>query len=174
MMSKEPLHGHQDLNILEKAALMLPGVSGYLEKEMARDSDRRLRAYLADRLTAVKDSVHVFQRKRTDEGRLSGLDKLERINRKLDRLRDTVRYSAGGYSGLFDGIKVDKEKLRRLYSFDLELKGHIDALDETFVKLMNETGKTADIDTVAGEMEKHADDFQTVLDRRKHLLEEGH
>jgi len=172
-MNNEPLHGHQDLNILEKAALKLPGISGYMTKEMARDSDQRIRGYFSDRITSIKEELHGFQRRRTDQGRLAGLDKLERINMKLDRLRDTIRYSARGYSGLFDGIKVNEDKLNQLYVFDLKLKSHIDSMAESFKILLSKTGKTADLDSVADEMESIADNFQQVIDQRKHLLEEG-
>ncbi|MEJ2697599.1 MAG: hypothetical protein P8013_13250, partial [Candidatus Sulfobium sp.] len=47
---------------------------------------------------------------------------------KMDRISNLIKYAERGYSGIFDIHRVDKQKLDKLYSFDLALFDEIETL----------------------------------------------
>ncbi len=170
MNSEKNLPDRTDHNFIEKIGLKLPGISGYLKKETARDSDQRLRAALSDRLTELKEEIHNFQSRWVDAGHLEGLDLLERLNRKIDEARDTIRYAARGYSGMFDGVKIREADIKQLNEYDVALAGQIGKLF-ALIKMKFTDSMTNDIRPWAQDMELQLDDFLKVLHARRRMLE---
>jgi len=164
--SKSPEYHH-----LEKIAALLPGVRGYLQKEKARDSDQKLRAYISDQVTKIKDQIHSLQESRVDENVLDGLDRLERICRKLDQIRDSLRYAARGYSGIFDGTKVRKTELDKLNQFDLDIAKTVAKLAVNVEIELEQIGPFGDIRTAIAPMQKETDNLLELIGNRKHLID---
>jgi hypothetical protein len=173
MMKNDNYKQSPDLeySFLEKVAGVVPGVSGYLKKEKIRDSDQRYRIFLADQVLQVRQSVEKLIKIRVDESVLEGLDRLERLCRKLERVCDSLRYAARGYSGIFDGVRVRKEELEQLVQFDHMMADLTVNLLTASEILTKETGPFGDIRSPAETMENQVDAFLDRLESRKHLLE---
>lgn len=117
-------------NFFEKLADRIPGLSGYREKESARDTDKRLREYLARELDVLRRKVEDYKGTLLNMGRLDLVDDVDVLTRKLTRLADSIRYATYGYSGLFDAVKYREKELSELYAFDRRLVDYVDELTE--------------------------------------------
>jgi len=114
---------------LEQLARLIPGLGSYQDKEGLREGDKRLRDNLADRLDAarkaVEQAIHRLQR----EGHLGDMDRLGHLDRRLHHAADTIRFASRGYSGVFDAVKIDEEKLEGLCACDLSLAESVSAIE---------------------------------------------
>ena len=115
-------------NWLERLGEKIPGFSGYQDRELRRDVDRRQREHLSRRLGRVKTASRALAGDYTDAGRIGTLHLFERLDRRLDGLAQSIRFADYGMSGLFDVDKIGEEELERLYEFDVALLDDIEGL----------------------------------------------
>ena len=122
-------------NALEQLVNAIPGFSGYREKELRRDTDRIQREFLASRLESCKKALDGAAVAASRVGALDAINDIETARKRLDKVTARIRYADRGYAGFFDAIKVKEDVLDRVYQFDLDLLGGVDA-----VKDASETG----------------------------------
>ena len=108
-------------NFLEKVADAIPGLSGYRQKEAARDTDKRLREYMARQIDQLRRKVEDFKGTLLNQGRLDLVDDVDLLARKMSRIADSFRYASYGYGGLFDQVKFREQELSMLYEFDTRI-----------------------------------------------------
>ncbi len=54
-------------------------------------------------------------------GKLEMVDDLEAANIKLRAFIDRVRHASYGYAGFFDAVRINKDELAKIYSYDAAL-----------------------------------------------------
>lgn len=119
-------------NFLEKLADAIPGLKGYRDKEARRDTDKKLREYVASRIDRVRKNMDEIQRKMAETG-LEGLDESDRFSQKLLKLANSIRHASYGYSGFFDQDKIEEAELDRIYQYDLSLISDVETLEKSIV-----------------------------------------
>jgi hypothetical protein len=114
-------------NWLEKLVNMIPGFSGYREKELRREADALQREHLAKLLEQCKRPLNdaAAALSRTD---LDAINDVETAKKRLDKAIARVRHADRGYGGFFDAVKVDEAMLDRVYQFDLALLESVEAI----------------------------------------------
>lgn len=122
-------------NWLERLGAKIPGFGGFLDRELRRDVDKKQREHLAAEVGRIKETLRGKARGYADAGAMAALDGVERVEKKLDGLSQTIRFADYGASGLFDVEKIRADQLDRLYEFDVQwvdalaqLKAEIEAL----------------------------------------------
>jgi hypothetical protein len=115
-------------NTLEQLVNAIPGFAGYREKELRRDTDRIQREFLATRLESSKKALDGASVAASRVGALDAINDIETARKRLDKVTARIRYADRGYAGFFDAIKVKEDVLERVYQFDLEILGGVDAV----------------------------------------------
>lgn len=115
-------------HFLERVADLIPGVAGYRKKEAARDTDKRLREYMARQIDFLRHRVEDFKGVLMQQGRIDLLDDVDLLTRKMARLADLIRYASYGYAGLFDPVKFREQELAQLYQMDVQLLDQVRAV----------------------------------------------
>lgn len=118
-------------NWLERLADAIPGLKGYRDKEARRDTDKRFREYLADRIDRARRSLDDIKATLVNEGQLERLDEIDRYSQRLLKIGNLVRHATYGYSGFFDQQKIQEAELDRIYQFDLSLVADVEALENS-------------------------------------------
>jgi hypothetical protein len=116
-------------NWLERLGDKIPGFRGFQNRELRRDVDKLQREHISHRLTQLKTRVREKAGRYTDAGRIGSLQPFDRIEKRLEGLSQTVRFSDYGATGLFDPVKIKEAELERLYRFDLSVLQDLEALD---------------------------------------------
>lgn len=117
-------------NLLERLGAMIPGYRGFQDRELRRDVDRAQREHLASELGRTKVALAGRARDYTDAGQIAALAAFGRLDRQLDGLQQTIRFSDYGASGLFDPVKIGEPELERLYAFDLSIVEDLAAIEQ--------------------------------------------
>ena len=117
-------------NFLEKLAEKIPGVQGYRDREGRRETDRRLREYLARRLDEGRSGLDAVRRAALAAKDLAPLDAVGRLDRSLQKTVAALRYADAGYSGFFDQVKIGEAELDRLYAYDEALLAEVHGIAE--------------------------------------------
>jgi hypothetical protein len=117
-------------NLLERLGAKIPGYKGFQDRELRRDVDKLQREHLAAELGRIKAALSNRARDYTDAGQIAALGGFGRLDRQLDGLQQTIRFSDYGASGLFDPIKINEPELDRIYAFDLSIVDDLAAVDQ--------------------------------------------
>jgi hypothetical protein len=142
----------------------VPGLRTYLRREGIRDSDKLIRDELVKRLEGVKKEIDRMKRDWTDSGQLAGLDLLDRATRRIEKIRDSVKFASRGYSGIFDPEEVAEEELLALVNFDKKLFKRAEGLKE-HLKSLKESDRPG-IKAELRKLENKLTEFDDLLGQR--------
>jgi hypothetical protein len=109
------------MGAIERLLKGLPGIRGYVDKEMRRDADKRLRELIAQELETQKQALLAVQRSLLENQGLMWLDNVDQAVQKLQTLADRIKSASYGYAGLFDPVRIREEQLDALHRFDQAL-----------------------------------------------------
>jgi len=154
-------------NILERLANMVPGLKGYRDKELRRDSDRLLREHLAKQLEECKKGLNDISNAAFRAKQLHLINDVETARKRIDKLANRIRYADRGYAGFFGAIKVDDEKLGAVYEFDMAL---VSAVDSIQAAERNASVASADIAEALRSMIGEIDALDDKLGEREQIL----
>lgn len=114
---------------VERWLAKIPGIRTYRDREHRRETDKKLREGLADRLQEIR--LHLKQQA-LELGRKNAFDpmlsEVDRLSAKIQQMADTIRYASYGYAGIFDLEKIREEELGQLCEFDLSLLDRLDQI----------------------------------------------
>ena len=153
-------------NFLEKIASHIPGLKGYREKEDRRETDKRLRDYMAAELDKNRKALEVLKRTLLGQGELDVIDDLDRVTHTLQKAADSIRFASYGYAGLFDQVKIQDAELDKLYEYDGELLGLVKAFGERSAAVP----AAAEIGKALVELETASEELNSKIDGRKQIF----
>ena len=117
-------------NWWERLIEKIPGIRGYKQKEIRRETDKIERVYIAERLDTCLGKLDDVKLDLVKAGNLDTLGEIDVAMRKLRTVRDRIQFADYGYAGMFDPTKVGVEKLDELYAFDRSLETDAGAIAE--------------------------------------------
>lgn len=156
----------KNMNVLERLLKGLPGIRGYVDKELRRDADRRLRTMIANQLEEQKKNLLDLQKKLLSGGGLAWLDDLDGAITKLQLLIDRVRTASYGYAGLFDAVRIGDEQLNALHRFDVALAGRVVAVENAVKALATSIGNRENIQTLCSQLTDLVGELNTTFSKR--------
>ncbi|MFN8446974.1 MAG: hypothetical protein U0175_39635 [Caldilineaceae bacterium] len=158
---------------LEKLLSRLPGVGGYMDKELRRDADYKLRQMIAENLSQPLHDLLSVQQKLLKEGGLLLLDECGTCVTRLQTLIDRVKTASYGYAGLFDAIKVREEQLDALHRFDVSLAASVEKL-QTGVSALTEAVKSSEakesLGTIIEQVTDLVDELTELFNKRNQAI----
>ena len=158
-------------NVVQRIAEMIPGFSGYLEKERRRDVDQMQRNFCGDKLSSQKSVIKRVLNDVISGGDIDGITPFEKIMNRIDTVALKIKNADRGYSGLFDTIKVGDDQLAKVYEFDLSLA---EAVTEVANKVatLNAGAKDKALETVR-EISSLVDKVEEYFGQREEILRKG-
>jgi len=117
----------------------LPGIRGYVDKELRRATDKRLREQLADALQRDKDALLQIQKQLLANSGLKWVAKVDSAVQRLQTTIDRIRSASYGYAGFFSDVRIREEELDALYRFDQSLATQISAITPIVDRLATAT-----------------------------------
>jgi hypothetical protein len=104
---------------LTKLISLVPGFSGYVNRENRRAADKLVRETVARRFEELWHRISNLQKDLVGAGKIEYVDDMESAAIQLRTFIDKIRTAARGYAGIFDAVKINEKELEQLYNFDL-------------------------------------------------------
>lgn len=141
---RDRVMGDQPNSFLHKIAGIVPGYTGYVDRERRRDADKLLRMHVARQYTAQRDRLNRVQQQMARSRNLEQIAEVDRLVGTLQRFIDRLQTATYGYTGLFDPVKVEAAELDQLYAFDMALATGVDKLSGAIDSLENRSSGAGD------------------------------
>lgn len=108
----------QDRGTLKRLQLLIPGFRGYRQGEDIREADSYLRIQVAAKVHNAVGVVQDCRQALTQAGQFQSLTDLAAVLSDLQVLEGSIRHAEQGYSGISPAIRVNPDRLDRLYEYD--------------------------------------------------------
>ncbi len=155
---------------LEKLVEKIPLLGSYLHRENARERDKIIREHIAERIDHLKGAVMKVMEAMTEKKILTGLDKLDRLYRRLDKLRDTIKFASHGYSGVFERVRILDTELEQLMNYDLMILGKVEEMDKRLSTMPTDEAKANE--EIAA-LASFTDDLERTIEERMYAVTKG-
>lgn len=170
-MSDRFVQGAQEgMGAIERLIKGLPGIRGYVEKEVRRDADKRLRDLIARELGEQRHALYTMQQQLLRGGGLRYMAVIDGMIQKLQILIDRVKTASYGYAGLFDPVNIQEEQLDALYRFDLALANRTAELEATVGKLRTAFDQNENVDAALNELDNLLIELNTLFGKRNDAI----
>ncbi len=157
-------------SFLEKIKRFIPGYSGYVNRDNAREIDIMLRNEIASHLEGNKKFISNAVTALSLSGKLFAMPDLTALDKKNETVIAKLRSAARGYTGAFDVSKVKEEKLNMLYNFDLSLVESVDNICKSFNELESLADSGEDIKDFVKNLSKALDALIEKFSERERLI----
>jgi hypothetical protein len=148
---------------------MIPGFSGYMDRQKRREADKMLRDTIANRYSEQLERVSGIQVQLISSGGIEYVDDVQDAATRLQRFIDMVRTAAYGYSGLFDAVKINEPELAKLYQFDLALLESVSQVAAA-VDNLEASVDSEGLPAAIRHLSRVVADINTTFERRKEVL----
>jgi len=161
---------HEGMSAIEKLLKGLPGIKGYVDKELRRDADKRLRNTIAAGLEEQKHALFALQTKLMKSGSLAMLDEMDSVIRNVQILIDRVKTASYGYAGLFDPVKIKAEQLNALHRFDVALAERTAEAASGVQAIEAAIDENGDVAHAVDELAKKINELNSLVGRRSEAI----
>lgn len=109
------------VNIFDKIGSLIPGYSGYAERNNRRQCDKLLR----EKISVTINSAEKLMSKRIaasiKANELARLNESEECRKKLNTIRDKIKFAPYGESAFFSSAQLKDDELLTIYRKDFAL-----------------------------------------------------
>jgi hypothetical protein len=155
---------------IERLLKGLPGIRGYVDKELRRDADKRLRELIAQELETQKQALLEVQRMLLEGNGLLWLDNVDQAVQKLQILVDRIKTASYGYAGLFDPVRIREEALNALHRFDQDLANRTVDVKMAIANLRKAVSESGDIGDATRKLTDLLADLNNLYSKRHEAI----
>ncbi len=157
-----------DMSIIERIKMYIPGYGGYRERNVARDADRAVRKEVSIAIQGTKADLATIQRELI--GRPELMMDVERIRTKVDRYDVSIQKAVNGYSGFRDTVKIEEEELNALMRWDAQLIEDIRLMRQATADLLESVDEGRESKAEVRNLERGIDGLMENYNRRESVM----
>jgi len=108
-------------NIFDKVGSLIPGYSGYVEREGRRNCDKVLRDSIVAQLEEIEKILYEKMNaalKAKDKGLMQ---EIEEVRKQINTFISKVKYAPHGATAFFSDNQIREDELAQIYQMDLDL-----------------------------------------------------
>ena len=109
------------VNIFDKIGSLIPGYAGYAERNNRRQCDKLLREKIASIVTSSEKLMAKRIEAVIKTNEHSQLNEIESCRKKLNTIRDKIKFSPYGESAFFSSAQLKEDELSTIYQKDFML-----------------------------------------------------
>lgn len=108
-------------NFLDKIGSLIPGYSGYAERDSRRNCDKYLRDILSSKLHFSEKEIIKRINKAVSKSDKNLMRELENCRKKLNTIQSKIKYAPYGESSFFSDLQIKEQELKKIYQLDLDI-----------------------------------------------------
>jgi hypothetical protein len=132
----------RSINILDRIGTLIPGYSGYADRDSRKNCDKKLRIFLSEKLRGFENLISESIADCAKSSDLIEMNKLESIRKKINTLSSKILYAPYGSNAFFSDQKINTTELDQIYDYDINISDEIDKLLLLDCFSNNETSNT--------------------------------
>ena len=160
------------MGAVEKLLKGLPGISGYIDKDLRRDADKRVREAIAASLDQSKAALVGVQNALLKGGGLALMDDVNEALVNLQALADRIKTASYGYAGLFDPVRIKEQQLDALVRFDKALAQQVGVVNEQIAALAQAVKEKSGIDAAIEQLNQTVNELNALFAKRSQAVEQ--
>lgn len=111
----------RNVNIFDRIGALIPGYKGYSLREEQRNTDKKIREYIASQLSSLEINIKDFQLKYIKSDKVLEATEIEIARKAVNTLIPKIKYASYGTSGYFSTQQLKLDELEQIYSYDFEI-----------------------------------------------------
>lgn len=115
-------------NIYDKIGALIPGYSGYVERDSRRNCDKQLRDILSNKLSKNEHQIVKRISNAIMNSNKELMRELEFVRKEINTTLSKVKYAPYGASSFFADNQIKEDELMKIYQFDLEISEIVESL----------------------------------------------
>ena len=115
-------------NIFDKIGSLIPGYSGYDERDGRRNSDKILRENICSQINIIENNIFKVIEENLDNSEI--MISFEKARKKVNTANSKIKFLEYGYTSFFNDSQITEEELLKIYKIDVEILNSIDELIE--------------------------------------------
>jgi hypothetical protein len=169
-MNREPVLDPSGLaRAAQRMASIIPGYSGYKNRERLREEDRAVRDAVVRQLGLTLGRLERALGATVRSLEPAEVEAADQALRALGRDRDRIRFAPAGYASLFARKKIQSHELDGLLALDAQLWAALEALDRAAGEWDDAAGR-GEGKWPGREIEAAIRELEDVLDERESTL----
>tara|TARA_B110001452_G_scaffold45045_1_gene34426 strand:+ start:2458 stop:2922 length:465 start_codon:yes stop_codon:yes gene_type:complete len=128
----------RNVNFFDKIGSLIPGYSGYAERDSRRNCDKLLREALSSKLSENESMVIKLINKSIKDSNRQLMRELESIRKEINTTYSKIKFSPYGVSSFFSDDQIKEDELAEIYKFDLNLSKEIDDFSSNLLSYKND------------------------------------
>lgn len=161
----------QQMGAVERLLKGLPGIGGYVDKEMRRDADKRVREAVAASLSQSQAALTAVQNALLKNGGLALMDEVNEVAVNLQTLTDRIKTASYGYAGLFDPARIKEQQLDALVRFDRAMANEVGSINTSIAALAQAVKDRADIPAAIDQLGAKVQELSTLFSKRSDAIQ---
>ena len=108
-------------NIFDKIGSLIPGYSGYAEREGRRNCDKILREGIVAKLAEAEKIIYEKMSEALKRKEKELMKDIEEARKQVNTFSSKVKFAPHGATGFFSDAKIKDNELYNIYLIDLDL-----------------------------------------------------
>ena len=126
------------VNFFDKIGNYIRGYKGYATREEKRNTDKKLRDELAEKIRQSENSIISHQQQLLKTGEMQICQEWEIARKALNTVESQIKNAVYGESSFFSEKQLKEDELDEIYSFDLSMTEHVVLIAKTVEEDINE------------------------------------
>lgn len=161
----------QQMGAVERLLKGLPGISGYVDKEMRRDADKRVREAVAASLSQSQAALTAVQSALLKGGGLALMDEVNEVAISLQTLADRIKTASYGYAGFFDPVRIKEQQLDALVRFDRAMANEVGSINASIAALAQAVKDRAEVSSAIEQLAAKVQELSALFNKRSEAIQ---
>jgi len=122
-------------NFFDKIGSLLPGYSGYVERDGRRNCDKVLREGITSQLNEIEKILYEKINEALKAKDKEQMKEIEEVRKQINTFSSKVKYAPHGATAFFSDNQIKEDELYKIYQMDLDLAEATDNLHKNITEL---------------------------------------
>jgi vacuolar-type H+-ATPase subunit I/STV1 len=122
-------------NFFDKIGSLLPGYSGYAERDGRRNCDKILREGITSQLYEIEKILYEKINEALKVKDKEQMKEIEELRKQINTFSSKVKYAPHGATAFFSDNQIKEDELYKIYQMDLDLAEATDNLHRNITEL---------------------------------------
>lgn len=155
----------RQVNILDKIGSLIPGYSGYANRDNMRNSDKLIRIYASEKLIRIEEKIEEKKKELILNQKIQEATEFEQVRKNINTLASKIKYAQYGETAFFSLNQIKEDELEQIQNLDLQILERV-SLMEVFIETK------MDLSITPAALNQYVKEIEKALQGRNHFIQQ--